>query len=310
MKLRKEKASHYSKLLCEKQDSRELWKTLHEILPNKKKDAATNAPALENLTATNFNELFTSVAEKLCGKYKGKPMPKLWTPKVTENFVLQDVSTGFVWKELTKLKLTKVTGLDGLTAKLLIDAAPVMARPITYLVNLTISTGVIPSEWKDARVTPIFKSGERNDENNYRPISVLPLVSKVMERAVQVQFLAFLTVHDLLSVIQSRFCKKRSTETAIVYLTGYILDHIDRQMSTGAVFIVFKKAFDLVDHECLLYKLEHYGLRGSSLDWFRNYLTTRTRRVFFGKHSSSCRPIQFCVPQGPILGPRLLLLHK
>ena len=98
------------------------------------------------------------------------------------------------------------TGLDGLTARLLKDAAPVIAKPITFLVNLTISTGVIPSEWKDARVTPIFKSGERNDENNYRPISVLPLVSKVMERAVQVQFLAFLTVHDLLSVNQSGFC--------------------------------------------------------------------------------------------------------
>ena len=137
--------------------------------------------------------------------YKGKPMPKLWTPRVTENFVLQKVLTNFVWKELTKLKFTKATGLDGLTARLLKYAAPVKAKPITYLVDLTISTGVIPSEWKDARVTPIFKSGERNDENNYRPISVLPLVSKVMERAVQVQFLAFLTVHDLLSVNQSGF---------------------------------------------------------------------------------------------------------
>ena len=118
-------------------------------------------------------------------------MPKLWTPRVTENFVFQKVSTNFVW--LTKLKLTKATGLDGLTARLLRDAAPVIAKPITYLVNLTNSSGVIPSEWKDARVTPISKSGERNDENNYRPISVLPLLSKVMERAVQAQFLAFLT---------------------------------------------------------------------------------------------------------------------
>jgi len=118
-------------------------------------------------------------------------MPKLWTPRVAKNFVLQKVSTDFVWKELTKLKLTKATGLDGLTAKRLRDEAPVMAKPITYLVNLTISTGVIPSEWKDARVTPNFKSGERNDENNYRPISILPLVSKVMERAVQVQFFGF-----------------------------------------------------------------------------------------------------------------------
>ena len=123
-------------------------------------------------------------------------MPKLWTPRVTDNFVLQKVSTNFVWKELTKLKFTKATGLDGLTARLLRDAAPVIFKLITSLVNLTISTGVIPSEWKDARVTPIFKSGERNDENNYRPISVLSLVSKVIERVVQVQFLAFLTVLD------------------------------------------------------------------------------------------------------------------
>ena len=91
-------------------------------------------------------------------------------------------------------------------------------------------------------MTPIFKSGERNDENNFRPISVLPLVSKVMERAVQVQFLAFLTVHDLLSVYQSGFRKNHSTETAIVYHTDYILDHMDRQMSTRTVFIDLKKS--------------------------------------------------------------------
>ena len=309
MKLRKEKANYYSKQLSEKQDSRKLWKTLNELLPNKKQHAAANAPAAEKLTATSFNEFFTSVAEKLCGHFKGKPMPKLWTPRVTENFVFQKVSTNFVCKELTKLKLTKATGLDGHTARLLKDAAPVIAKSITYLVNLTISTGVIPSEWKDARVTPIFKSGARNDENNYRPISVLPLVSKVMEHAIQVHFLAFLTVHDLLSIHQSGFRKKHSTETAVVYLTDHILDHMDRQMTTGAVFIDLKKAFDLVDHECLLYKLEHYGVRGGTLDWFREYLTTRTQRVHFGKHLSSSQAIHFGVPQGSILGPPLFVLY-
>ena len=274
MKLRKEKASYYSNQLCEKQNSRKLCKTLTKLLPNKKQHKTANAPASENLMATTFNEFFTSVDEKLCGHFKSKTrLPDVLTPRVVQNFVLQKVSTNFVLKELSRLKVTKASGPDAITARRLKDAAPVIAKPITYLVNLTISTGPIPAEWKDARVTPIFQSGARNDVNNYRLISVLPLVSKIMERAIQVQFLAFLTEHDLLSDFQSGFRKKHSTETAVVYLTDYILEHMDRQMITGAVYIDLKKAFDLVDHEYLLFKLEHYGVRGSSLDWFRNYLT-------------------------------------
>ena len=94
-----------------------------------------------------------------------------FTPRVAQNFVLQKVSTNVVLKELSQLKVTKASGPDGITARLLKDAAPVIAKPITYLVNLIISTGLIPSEWKDARITPIFESGARNEVNNYRPIS-------------------------------------------------------------------------------------------------------------------------------------------
>ena len=108
----------------------------------------------------------------------------------------------------------------------------------------------------------------------------------------------FLTEHELSSDYQLGFQKKRSTETAIVYLTNYILKHMDRQMITGAVFIDLKKAFDLVDHEYLLFKLEHYGVRGSSLDWFQNYLTKRAQRVQFGNDKSSIQAIHFGVPQG------------
>ena len=178
-----------------------------------------------------------------------------------------------------------------------------------YLVNLTISTGLIPAERKDARETPIFKSGARNNVNNYQLISVLSLVSKIMERAIQEQFLAFLTENDLLLFYQSGFQKKHSTETAIVYLTDYILEHMDRQTITGAVFIDLKKAFDLVDHEYLLFKLEHYGVKGSSLDWFRNYLTKQTQRVQFGNEKSSTQAIHFGIPPGSILGPLLFVLY-
>ena len=93
----------------------------------------------------------------------------------------------FVKQKLCKLKLSKATGLDGIPARVLKDA-PEIAKPIAYLINLSILTGIIPQEWKEAKVTPIFKSDEKDDVNNYRPISVLPLISKIMERTVQVQF--------------------------------------------------------------------------------------------------------------------------
>ena len=112
-----------------------------------------------------------------------------------------------------------------------------------------------------------------------------------------------------MSIYQSGFQKKHSTETAIVYLTDYILEHMDRQTITGAVFIDLKKAFDLVDHEYLLFKLEHYGVKGSSLDWFWNYLTKRTQRVQFGNEKSSTQAIHFGIPPGSILEPLLFVLY-
>ena len=110
--------------------------------------------------------------------------PRILLPRVDKDFAIHAVDTSFVRSELAKLKLSKATGLDKISAKLLKDAASIIAKPVTYLINLTISTGEIPSQWKEARVTPIYKTGKKDDENNYRPISVLPLVSKVMERAI------------------------------------------------------------------------------------------------------------------------------
>ena len=104
-----------------------------------------------------------------------------------------------------------------------------------------------------------------------------------MERAVQVQLLKFLTDFDGLSIYQSGFRKKHSTETAVVYLADYILEHMDKQKLTAAAFIDLKKAFVLVNHRCLLHKLEHYGVREQSLKWFEDYLTMRSQRVQYGQ---------------------------
>lgn len=128
------------------------------------------------------------------------------------------------------MKSTKATGLDGIPTRLLKDATPEIAKPIAHLVNLTISMGQIPLEWKEGKGTPIFKSGNKDDENNYRPISMLPLISKIMKCAIQVQLLAFLGENNILSIYQSGFRKRHSTKTAIVNLTDHILEHTNKQL--------------------------------------------------------------------------------
>ena len=129
-----------------------------------------------------------------------------------------------------------------------------------------------------------------------------------MERAIQVQLVLFLTENNVLSEHQSGFRKRHSTQTAVTYLSDFILENMDKQKLTGAVFIDLKKAFDLVNHKCLLYKLEHYRVRGLSHSWFQNYLCTRSQRVKF-KELSSSLPLSNGVPQGSILGSLLFVLY-
>ena len=305
-RMRKEKSNYYANQLAEEKDSKEMWRTLHKIVPKKTK---TVPPSGDGLTASCLNGFFTSVADTLCSHFDCSTLPKVLTPKVNHDFVLEEVSSSFVRKELLQMKSTKATGLDGISARLLKDAAPEVSESITYIINLTISTSTIPSEWKTAKVTPIYKSGDKSDPNNYRPISVLPLISKVMERAIQSQLIAFLNKHNLLSINQSGFRKKHSTETAAVYFVDHILEQMDRQMMTGSIFIDLRKAFDLVDHQCLLHKLEHYGIRDKSLKWFENYLTTRLQSVRHNQDISSNLAIGHGVPQGSILGPILFVIY-
>jgi len=122
-----------------------------------------------------------------------------------------------------------------------------------------------------------------------------------MERAIQSQLVAFLTKNNSLSVHQSGFRKKHFTKTATVHFVDHILEQMDRKRITRSIFIDLKKAFDLVDHLCLLHKLEHYGSRGKSLKWFEHYLTTRTQKVKYKQDVSSRLAIGYGVPQGSIL---------
>ena len=215
----------------------------------------------------------------------------------------------FVLKQLKCLKLKKATSLDGLPARLLKDSAVVIADCVAHLVNLFIKSGTVPIEWKQAKVVPLFKSRNEDDLDNCRPISILPILSKILEKAVFHQLHRYLSENSLLSPYQSGFRANHSTQLAITFFTDKTRGHMDKGLLTGVVFIDLKKAFDTVPHDGLLNKLFRYGIQDQPLSWFESYLTDRTQSVSIENHLSSAANISSGVPQGSVLRPLLFIIY-
>ena len=162
---------------------------------------------------------------------------------------------------------------------------------------------------KIARVTPVFKSGDTSLMTNYRPISVLPCFSKMLERIMYNRLYKYLTENNLLYCKQFGFQKGHSPEHAILQLVEQINQSFEKNEFTLGVFVDLSKAFDTVDHQILLKKLEYYGIAGNNLRWFENYLKDRQQFVSF-EHNSTKKVTETCgVPQGSILGPVFLILY-
>ena len=187
-------------------------------------------------------------------------------------------------------------------------AAPFIAPSITKLINLSFSLNVFPSCWKTVKVTPIFKSADPIDVINYRPISVLPILSEIAERHVHNALYSFLCENDLIYITQSGFRSKHSTETALIKIIDDLLFNLDNDRVSGMVLVDYRKAFDMIDHTLLLEKLEVYGLSRDSLQWFTSYLKDRRQLVKLGDKQSSVAIVRHGIPQGSILGPLLFIV--
>ena len=205
-------------------------------------------------------------------------------------------------KLLLKLNERKAAGLDNIPSKLLKMAGNIVAPSLTQIFTKSISTGIFPTEWKLARVTPIFKKGKRDDPNNYRPISIIATVAKIFEKIIYDQLYEYFTDNNLLAHCQSGFRSLHSTLTALIEATNSWSVNIDNGLVNGVIFIDLKKAFDTIDHSLLIRKLHKYGVDTSSLKWFESYLCDRSQKCSINGHLSGVAPLSCGVPQGSNLG--------
>ena len=199
-------------------------------------------------------------------------------------------------------------GVDDVDIKVINYVICLICEPLSLIFNNCISTGIFPSKMKIARVTPIHKKGSRLDINNYRPISVLPIFSQILEKCIFNRLIDFIDKHKLLIKNQFGFRRGHTTATAILDIINKINHAIDNKEYALTIFIDLTKAFDVIDHFILKRKLYYYGIRGTPFKLLSSYLTNRQQLTKINGAESTIETITSGVLQGSILGPLLFLI--
>ena len=263
---------------------------------------ATNPEETANLLNNYFYSMFNQPLSQ--EDYDAHPVPNTTSCNPLGDIT---VSPDDVRRILLSLDDNKATGPDRIPATLLKCCAPYISSSLSDLFNKSLSSGKIPAEWKVSNIIPIPKGGVKNDVSNFRPISLLPIVSKVLERCIYDQIINH--VSSQLHNLQFGFLRGRSTTSQLLQVLHEIGKSLDQRIQTDILYLDFSKAFDKVDHKLLLKKLSNFGICGNLLNWFQNYLTNRHQKVTVLGKTSCPIPVLSGVPQGSILGPLLFLMY-
>lgn len=302
-------------------NNKKLWEIIKNITyTSKKNDKSTQLICPKNPydSVNNINSFFAGIGRSLAeeiasnnanSSYTNTASSSRSTSSCEKSMVLLPTDESEIKSLIFNLKNDCAVGIDKISGKFLKEFIDVIVVPLTFICNLSFATGVFPSAFKKSQVVPVFKGGDRCCVNNYRPISILPTLSKILERLMNTRLVKFLETNRLLSSSQFGFRANKSTSDAVHQLTEFIISKLDTKKKTLAIYLDLAKAFDTVSIPILISKLEHLGVRGETLDLFANYLKGRSQVVKVNGWVSDELPIEYGVPQGSILGPTLFLVY-
>ena len=306
--LRRTKSETVSSSILEmKGDSRKIFDLVSNLTGSHSENPLPESDS-DNDLADRFADFFLNKIIKIRNELDGKPMyvPTQPSKLITPLAKFKTIMPEHVKKTVMKMK-TKSCELDPLPTNILKKCIDEISPIIAQITNISMQTGSCAAEWKEAVVKPLLKKQGLNLElKNYRPVSTLSFLSKVVEKIVLVQYQQHVDMHDLLPDYQSAYRKDYSCETALLKLCNDALWRMEKQEITNLCVIDLSASFDTVDHNVLLTVLEEkFGIKSEVLDWFDSYLRPRYLKVKIKNEYSKPQPLHFLVPQGSVAGPQL-----
>ena len=291
-----------------KTNPKAIWKYINSRSKNNVSISCISSPSGDNITneqeiVDNFNKFFASV-------YVNEPSDLPFVLPYNGQMLSQmTIEESVVLQSLKELDVNKPPGPDNIHPKFLYETAVLISKPLTHIFSLSLRSSILPAEWKVAKITPIFKTGNKSHTNNYRPISLNSNICKILEKLIRDKLMTHLVENNILIQNQFGFIPKKSTTLQLLLYLEKLTEAIENNKTMTAIYFDFQKAFDTVPHKRLIHKLSTVGITGQLSAWLSNYLSERSHFVQIGQSKSSLLSQTSGIPQGTILGPLLFLIY-